>query len=720
MKNITKIIALLILLIFLNNCTNNSDEEQLKESYNLIIVHDADHTETFSYEDGTLIQIPESIQKDGFDFDGWYLDESYSEPIVFGYVIKSETTIYAKWIDIRLELNFIVQNEIIYTTKVLKNSLLSQPQYEKVGYTLEGWYLSDNNGETLIKKWFFQNDIVNGSFDLYANLVVNEYTIGFETSGSSNINTQVYAYDSPILLPNNPVLEGYDFGGWFTDLSYSEQFSTQKMPAMSFVLYAKWEPKTYEVQYKVATYGLFQNVDLVEGEYIIKSELGRNFGAALTSIGRVITWGDNISGELGIGTTRDYGTVDITLRFGLIENEVISDISLGESHTLAVTSLGRIFSWGSNAFGVLGDGQDNSQQSPVDITSHLSLDLDENIKTIKANYFRSAIITSKNRLFIWGSNFSGQIGNGTTDYSNLPIEVTPFLNLAEEEQINDVQLGWYHTGIITSNHDVYMWGKNVNGQLGNGLTTNSSIPVLITEQFILDEDDYIDKLSLGNETSSAISNKGRVFTWGSNFFQNLGLSSLESYQKGYSIKEPFEITSRLELNEDDFIIDVSIGYQHTLILSNNGIVFGMGTNSYGALGNISYSNVVDLPVNISESSSLDSIRIKQIEAYFYSTIFLGSDDLIYILGSYRDQVDYSDSTVLAYTTEIPIVFNKRILTTSISTKYGEIINPNLQDIEGYEFNGWFAERKYLTNNSLVFMPNRNITLYGYFIKTHVE
>lgn len=711
-KLITKTLFTIFIVVFLIFSLFGCDN--ITTQYTLTLIYGQNETETYEYLENTKIQSPNSIEIEGYQFVDWYLSQSFEvNPIEFPYTIISDTIFYAKYDDVRININFIVDNDILHTIKIPSGSVLSEPIHQIEGCTLEGWYTSDDDGITLLDKWFFQNDIANGSFNLYANVIPNEYEITLNSLNGSVLETSLVNYNEQVPTPYIPTREGYEFQGWYTSLNFDEPFTPINMPAHNIELYAKWEPNTHQVRYVVATQGLFQNVNLDDQESVIKSELGRDFGVALTTQGRVVTWGQNTSGQLGIGTTRDSGPSDITQYFNLQVNEKIIDISTGDSHVLALADSGRIFSWGYNSLGMLGNGQIVSEKYPIDITNQFSLTDDEKIISIQASLTGSSAMTSSYQLYIWGSNGKGQIGNGTTVSSSVPINITDYISLEEGEFINYVSLGWYHTGIITSEHRVFMWGNNQNGQLGNGSTESSLLPVEITNHFELEVLDYIEKLSLGNDMSSAVSHQGIVSTWGSGFYRALGLSNIEYFQLGYSIKEPFNITDRIPLENDDIITDISIGYEHTLMISRDGSIFGMGRNTWGALGNSGSDEFIYDPISLSVDANLEHIKIVQTDSYFYSTIMLGENGLIYVLGYNYNLSDLNLSYVAPQTTRTPVVINKRIAIIIENAKYEELIDFSLSAKDGYSFSGWFTDKNYTIANNLYIMPNNDITIYGY-------
>lgn len=96
------------------------------------------------------------------------------------------------------------------------------------------------------------------------------------------------------------------------------------------------------------------------------------------------------------------------------------EVSLGSLHSSAISSTGRIFTWGVNSSGQLGDGTITSKSTPVDITSLVNLSPGEFIVEVSLGYDHSSANTSKGRIFTWGANSSGQLGDGTLTSKSTP------------------------------------------------------------------------------------------------------------------------------------------------------------------------------------------------------------------------------------------------------------------------------------------------------------
>ena len=270
----------------------------------------------------------------------------------------------------------------------------------------------------------------------------------------------------------------------------------------------------------------------------------------------------------------------------------IIKLALGDSHSVALSKSKRFFVWGSNARGQLGDATLIDKRVPTDITDLFVFDEDEVISKISAGGWHTALLTSKNQLYIWGYNQYRQLATGTKVDSSSPINITNKFELFHDEKIIDVNLGGYNSSLITSYGRIFTWGDNEFGNLGGLFETMKQVSIDITGNFNLNENEKIDKLYLRNNHSAAISSSKRVFTWGVNASGQLGNGSFKIK------KDPTDITNLFNLDDNDYIIEMSLGDWYSFALSHKGRLFGFGDNQYYQLGLKTFSNNIKKPLDV--------------------------------------------------------------------------------------------------------------------------
>jgi alpha-tubulin suppressor-like RCC1 family protein len=353
----------------------------------------------------------------------------------------------------------------------------------------------------------------------------------------------------------------------------------------------------------------------------VSSHLEGLTSSAISSTGEVFTWGSNTHGLLGDGTKKSKSLpFNITSMFNLDSGDKITSLVLSTLHSIAISSTGKVFTWGSNSKGSLGNGTTEDEIVPKEITSNFSLIKGEKIISIFSGGLFSSAISSTGKVFTWGWNAKGQLGDGTIEDRHSPVDITSRFSLGSRDRIISLSLGAYHCIALSSQGRIYTWGENEWGQLGDGTTVNRNAPNEITSNFPFLKDDKIISLSLGGAESSAISTSGRIFTWGHNYFGQLGdgtdnktffynrfkLGLLERFKSADKLL-PNEITSnfRLKNKEKITLISINLGLitSFSAALSSTGRVFTWGANSKGELGD-GTTIIRNLPNEITSKFSL--------------------------------------------------------------------------------------------------------------------
>jgi alpha-tubulin suppressor-like RCC1 family protein len=191
-----------------------------------------------------------------------------------------------------------------------------------------------------------------------------------------------------------------------------------------------------------------------------------NQTCALTSSGGAMCWGYNADGELGTGATANsYVPVVVS---GLASG--VSAISVGDVLACALTTSGGVKCWGANSAGELGNGATAESDVPVNVSG-----LSSGISAISAGGFHACALTTSGGVQCWGANAAGQLGNGTNTSSDVPVDVSGLTS-----GVKAISAGYMHTCALTSSRGVKCWGLNTDGELGDGTTTESNVPVEAT------------------------------------------------------------------------------------------------------------------------------------------------------------------------------------------------------------------------------------------------
>lgn len=187
---------------------------------------------------------------------------------------------------------------------------------------------------------------------------------------------------------------------------------------------------------------------------------------------------------------------------GVIAEPVTQAVGIAASsgHTCVVRSDGSARCWGANGWGQLGVDRRSSANKAV------SPRLSGPISAIATGGFSTcAVLSETGAVQCWGRNTHGQLGDGGTTWSSLPVDVVGI-----GERVLAVSVGEVHACALGSGGQVYCWGDNAYGQLGNGTTTSSLTAVAVPG--LADAT----QISVGSENSCAVRNGGAAVCWGLN------------------------------------------------------------------------------------------------------------------------------------------------------------------------------------------------------------
>ena len=274
--------------------------------------------------------------------------------------------------------------------------------------------------------------------------------------------------------------------------------------------------------------------NLAAGDFIVDVSLNtaNNLVLALSSAGRLFVWGAVRNGLSGEGST-EFITApkEMTSSGDLINIESpdkIVAISAGNSTPGVVSSTGKVFTWGWNSYGrSLGTDALGSQfvrTTPIEITTSGELGtlsaLNDKVVDIDMNQFCGLVKTQEGRYIVWGLNTEGQGGQQTRGQYILPVTISIPLDEINNETIVDVYSGGGSYVALTSLGNIYTWGWNNNGSLGNGTNDGfgllgnpiNSVGILST----LNVGEYVTTISKQSLTTIAITNEQRLIGWGPN------------------------------------------------------------------------------------------------------------------------------------------------------------------------------------------------------------
>ena len=320
-------------------------------------------------------------------------------------------------------------------------------------------------------------------------------------------------------------------------------------------------------------------------ENVVQVTCGQFHSISVDSAGVVSSWGWGVHGQTGHGGVEDVHTprvVDSLRKYRVVQ------VGAGYAHSVALTQRGDVFVWGSGLFGQMGNGENKKCSWPVKV------ELPGPVKMISTGYFHNIVLLESDQMMVWGSNpqilrleaqqrkkekilqkqlqekrkleqieneknaWKNEFENETmteineedlirsiepekaldplsippTEETNTEMHLYPCLMDTSQidGKVHSVSCGSQHTAILTTNGSLYTFGRNLEGQLGLGSRTSVKVPTAVTALI----QDCVCQVATGADFTTAITDSGTVFGWGSNAAGQLGKAPVEAEGKSKS------------------------------------------------------------------------------------------------------------------------------------------------------------------------------------------
>lgn len=294
---------------------------------------------------------------------------------------------------------------------------------------------------------------------------------------------------------------------------------------------------------------------------VVQIDAGTGHACALLADGTVYCWGANGGGQLGDGTTMPrMSPVKVPGLTGVTQISVGANISNPtlNGHSCARTSDGKLYCWGRNASGQVGDG------TLVDVLSPKVI-LGADVIQVSAGRTHTCVRLTSGAVQCWGNNGSGQLGNGTMTNATAP--AAPIANLTAK----NIVAGVNHSCAIQMTGELSCWGSNSAGQLGNGTTGSSPVPTVVPGSA------NMLAVDAGYSFTCSVDAGGVLRCFGDNTFGELGLGNTMMQTTPQIVAD---VTNA---------VGVTCGVHtaaggHTCAVRADGALFCFGLNNQGQLG----------------------------------------------------------------------------------------------------------------------------------------
>ena len=324
--------------------------------------------------------------------------------------------------------------------------------------------------------------------------------------------------------------------------------------------------------------------------------------AAIKTDGTLWMWGSNYHGQLGnggIGDLNIYGTGHDHKSDHYIQTtpmQVMEDVRAvytSNIYTAAIKTDGSLWMWGDNQYGHLGNGGGGDLIKPYFGEDMFYQTTPVKVMDDAASFAFSddancvAVIKNDGTLWMWGSNEYGQLGNGGEGNGQYEVDVGEdypeiityqTVPVPVMEDVSAVSIGANHAAAVKADGSLWTWGSNYYGQLGSGTTEDSLVPVKVMEG--------VSSVSLGWSSSAAVKVDGALWTWGRNYYGQLGNGTTED------TAVPAQVL--------DSVADVSCDRDYYIAVKTDGSLWTWGWNYNGQLGSGTRESIL-VPGKVLES-----------------------------------------------------------------------------------------------------------------------
>lgn len=330
-------------------------------------------------------------------------------------------------------------------------------------------------------------------------------------------------------------------------------------------------------------------------------------------------------------------------------------------HSLVVHADGTVYAWGCNDKGQLGDGNTTNLDLPIKVlkgaysgSTYLGDNPDNKIIAVAGGREHSLALAADGTVFAWGENAYGRLGDNTTTDRLIPIKVlmgaysgTTYLGDNPSNKIIAIAAGRYSSTALAQDGNVYAWGRNYYGELGDGSTTERHMPIKVVKgayngsTYLGDDtDNKIIAVARGESHALAVAADGTVFGWGYSATGQVGDGFTSNRSAPvFVVKGEYAGTTNLGDDSGNKMIAVAAGGHHSAALADNGHVYAWGAGNSGQLGNNSISHSYspvhvhkgDYPGNTYLGDSTNN-KITSLALGYYSCAGLAEDGRVYSWG----------------------------------------------------------------------------------------
>ncbi|MBI0071909.1 MULTISPECIES: InlB B-repeat-containing protein [Bifidobacterium] len=453
---------------------------------------------------------------------------------------------------------------------------------------------------------------------------MSSYRVIFDSTIGSSVLPSTLDPGSRVVRPPDPYSKGYTFVGWF--IGNTAYDFTQPVTS-NLTLTARWAKGLNSWSLSPSHGPAAGNTTATLTPPAIgdirfsQFSAGKDFSIAIDSVGTLYSWGNNSEGQLGRIPSASE-PADRPGRVDVPDGTRFIQVSAGDEYVVAIDITNHLYSWGSNEKGQSGLGPIHSSSSvPNQVVP--AVNSSKSFVQVSAGPNYALATCSDGIMYSWGDNSSGQLGRDTTGKGGDSTYPNP-VPLPKGVKITQVTAGGKASLALASDGSVYSWGDNSNGQLGR--TPNASEPANQPYRMNTADGMSFSQVSAGYRHTLAIDSDGNAYSWGYG-----------------STSQPSKVT----LPDGVKTRHVSAGYDYSLATGSDGNIYSWGDNSSGQLGRDTGGETTNQP---DKANMPDGITYTQFSAGYRHILAMGSDGYLYGWGD-----DSSGQLGAGNTSSVPVI-----------------------------------------------------------------
>src|ERR1035441_6305864 len=314
---------------------------------------------------------------------------------------------------------------------------------------------------------------------------------------------------------------------------------------------------------------------VLAGQVLTQITAGGAYTCALDGAGAAYCWGDNRSGQLGDGGTVSNSSVPVAVKSsGVLAGRTLTQITADGYHSCVLDAAGAAYCWGDNGTGQLGNGKASDSSVPVAVDTSGVL-AGQALTQITAGWYDTCALDASGAAYCWGYNADGELGDGKAGDSSVPVAVDTSGVLAGRP-LTQIAPGWIDACAVDTAGAAYCWGYNADGELGDGKASDSSVPVAVDTSGVL-AGRALTQVTAGWYSSCALDAAGAAYCWGYNADGELGNGSTVGSTVPVAVDTSGVLAGRT-------LTQVSAGTYSACAVDAAGAPYCWGANSWGQLG----------------------------------------------------------------------------------------------------------------------------------------